>query len=159
MAKDFKQTMVDFKQSLESAKSDAERFNLYERCYQWLNGSSNGLNEIEKLEAQSKLIYSMIKFVEESSFNLKEYSTHWDSRTVKAVFTYIESRQKGLIKPPSPTDSEANAKFGLVIQKIENCKDFPTKAFCYCILQDRHCMDFKWFKPANESELISYQIA
>lgn len=134
--KTFYETMVDFKKSLKASKSDEERLNLYERCYWWLNNRPKGLSDAERIEAISKLIYSMTRFINESGLRMKDFSKHWDWKTVKDVGTYVSYFKNRRESIKNNFNAEEQAKFAVALNKIEDCKDFHSKAYCYCMVQD-----------------------
>lgn len=121
-----------FNEKITNESDSKQLVSLFERFYNWLVDS---LKEEKDIEIQAdltdtfnRLLYTIASTLVRRSIRCKELSSNWNSYIVKRTFEICNGKSKNSTKE--------------LLEDLLNEKDFPTKAYCYQIIQQNGVVDF-----------------
>lgn len=126
------ETFSIFNEKIKDETEPREVLNLYERFYGWLieniQKEEDEPTVVELHNALYRMLYGMINTISRLNFKCKDYSTKWNKHLIAK--TYEVSKL-----PAAP-------KLKALMNALVEEKDFPTKAYCYQVLQQDGVVDF-----------------
>ena len=126
-------TLNTFNEKVENEEDNKRLIDLFERCYDWINENISTEESVEmKTQLQNslyQLMYKLVSTLINRNIKCKEISTAWNGRLVRKVYDLTKEKNN-------------KSQLSQLIGEVEQEKDFPTKAYCYQVLQQDGIVDF-----------------
>ena len=123
---------TSFNEKVKDETDSKEIVGLFERFYNWL---VDKLSEEKETELQAdltdtfnRLLYTMTSTLTRRSIICKKLSSNWNASLVKRTYELCNGKTQALVKE--------------LLKDLLDEKDFPTKAYCYQVLQQNGVVDF-----------------
>lgn len=123
---------TSFKEKVKDETDSKEIVGLFERFYNWL---VDKLKEEKETELQAdltdtfnRLLYTMASTLTRKTIICKKLSSNWNSSIVRRTYEICNNKSQGFTKE--------------LLEDLLLEKDFPTKAYCYQVLQQNGVVDF-----------------
>lgn len=121
-----------FNDKAKDVKDPVEMLDIYERYYYWLRET---LNKEEDIKSQVQLtndfyqlLYGLAVAMQKNSIKAKELSDGWNGALVGRAYRLSKDRSKTELQN--------------LMEDLLKEEDFPTKAYCYQVLQQDGVVDF-----------------
>lgn len=121
-----------FNEKVEQEKDPVEKLKLMEKYYNWLRESLNVEEDVKaKVELSNdfyRLLYGIAACLQKMNVKLKDLSDGWNGALVGRTYRLSKDRSKTELQN--------------LMEDLIKEEDFPTKAYCYQVLQQDGVVDF-----------------